>query len=368
MRSTKILILDTYYADFVRLTYQQQPGLTSKSYQEQLQVFLHSHFGTGDSYSYHLNHIGYEARDIIADNFTLQQQWGKEHHVPIRQLPHLPLIGQYTDRLPLYKIIQAQLKEFQPDILYVQNLSFCDPLLLRKLKTKVKLLVGQIACPLPPTAFLKPFDLILTSFPHFVPRLQALGIQAEYFKIAFEQRILEQLRTETVKQYGVVFIGGFSKVHADAVSLLEQLARVVPVDVWGYNLESLAKDSPLRQRYHGEAWAMDMYRIIRRAKICINRHSSAAEQYANNMRLFETTGLGSLLITDEKANLGELFAVGQEVVSYRNAAELVDQVRYYLTHDTEREAIAQAGQQRTLRDHTYQLRMQELDTILQRYL
>lgn len=368
MSSAKILIVDTYYPKFTAQVYAQQASLADQPYQQQLETFLHDHFGTGDSYSYYLNQLGYQAQDVIADNFTLQQQWGKEHGVSVRRWPHLPMIGQYTDRLPLYKILQAQIAEFKPDILYFQSLTFCDPLLLRKLKTKVKLLVGQIACPLPPTPFLKSFDLILTSFPHFVSKLKSLGITAEYFRIGFEERILDQLKKDTDKKYDVAFIGGFSSVHTAGAKQLEQLAGTVPVDVWGYGIDTLAPTSPLRDNYHGEAWAMDMYRTIRQAKICINRHSSASEQYANNMRLFETTGLGTLLITDEKSNLGDLFKVGEELVTYRDADDLVEKVQYYLAHDAERQVIAAAGQKRTLSEHTYHIRMQELDLILQRYL
>jgi spore maturation protein CgeB len=38
------------------------------------------------------------------------------------------------------------------------------------------------------------------------------------------------------------------------------------------------------------------------------------------------------------------------------------------THDEEREEIARAGQRRTLTEHTYYHRMQELVDIVQRYL
>jgi len=368
MRSPKILILDTYYADFVRQVYRHRPNLASQLYVEQLQTFLNEHFGTGDSYSHYLKQLGYDAHDVIADNVTLQYQWAKEHGLTVRSWPHLPWLGQYTDRLPLYKILEAQIAAFQPDILYCQNLTFCDPLFLKKLKRRVKLVVGQIACPLSPTPFLKPFDLILTSFPHFVPKLNGLGIQAEYFKIGFEERLLPLLTDVTEKKYDVVFIGGFSKVHQPNTVLLEQLAAEIPIDVWGYGIETRPAHSPLRQHYHGEAWAMDMYRIIKQAKICINRHSSAAEDNANNMRLFETTGLGTCLITDAKQNLNELFTIGKEVVCYSSAAELIETVQHYLGHDTERETIAQAGQARTLRDHTYHQRMVELDGILKKYV
>lgn len=100
----------------------------------------------------------------------------------------------------------------------------------------------------------------------------------------------------------------------------------------------------------------------------LNHHVAAAEGYANNMRLYEATGMGTMLLTDAKANLAELFDVGREVVAYRDAVEALEQVRYYADHPRERAAIAEAGQRRTLREHTYGHRMGELAEILRRTL
>ena len=72
------------------------------------------------------------------------------------------------------------------------------------------------------------------------------------------------------------------------------------------------------------------------SKIALNRHIDVAGDYANNMRLYEATGVGSLLLTDAKQNLGELFDVGREVVTYRNADELVDAIEHYLEYEDER--------------------------------
>lgn len=364
MVSKRILLVDTYYPEFVRQLYTQCPELQTAPYDVQLAACLNQRFGTSDYYSRHLTTLGYTTQDVIADHTALQLQWAKEHQLTVTVWPKLPYVHKLTDRLPLYKILKAQIAEFQPDILYMQNISFCDPLTLRSLKKQVRLLVGQIASPLPPQPFVTPYDLILTSFPHFVSRIQALGPASAYFKIGFDESILSALTTTTDKPYDVVFIGGFTTVHSAATQALEALAKQVRVDVWGYGIENLTPDSPLRAHYHGEAWGIEMYQIIKQAKICINRHSAAAEQYANNMRLYETTGIGTLLITDAKDNLNELFTVGKEVIGYRSTAELVEQVKYYLEHPTEREQIAAAGQQRTLQNHTYRQRMEELDQIL----
>jgi len=107
---------------------------------------------------------------------------------------------------------------------------------------------------------------------------------------------------------------------------------------------------------------------LQRSRIALNVHIDMAEQYAANMRLYEATGVGTMLLTDWKKNLHEMFEIGNEVVAYRSTRECVELVQHYLAHDEEREAIARAGQQRTLSEHSYYHRMQELTEILGRYL
>jgi spore maturation protein CgeB len=82
------------------------------------------------------------------------------------------------------------------------------------------------------------------------------------------------------------------------------------------------------------------------------------------MRLYEATGVGTLLITDAKVNLRDMFEPDQEVVIYRDAQECVAKLRYYLSHPDDAVAIAAAGQRRTIREHTYADRMRQLTQIL----
>jgi SAM-dependent methyltransferase len=86
------------------------------------------------------------------------------------------------------------------------------------------------------------------------------------------------------------------------------------------------------------------------------------------MRLFEATGCGALLVTDYKDNLNELFEIGKEVVAYRSPEECAALIKYYLAHPDEAREIAWAGQQRTLREHTYTARMEQTAEILRRHL
>jgi spore maturation protein CgeB len=73
-------------------------------------------------------------------------------------------------------------------------------------------------------------------------------------------------------------------------------------------------------------------------------------------------------LTDFKDNLHHLFEPGKEVVAYRSVEACAELIQYYLVHEDERAAIARAGQERTLQEHTYYHRMQEFVEIVRQYL
>ncbi|MCU1279094.1 MAG: glycosyl transferase group 1 family protein [bacterium] len=369
----KILFVDTYYPSFLS-DYYRRGDFANLAYAEQRSGLLASCFGIADYYSRHLATIGVESEELIANCAPLQLQWAREQGMrhALAALPprwaQSPLAGRLIALTrTLLPILAEQIRRARPDVLYMHDLSLVPPTLLASLRPSVKLIVGQIASPLPPPDFLAPYDLILTSFPHFVERLRQTGLAAEYFRLGFEPSVLERVGAQATR-YACTFVGGISREHTHGTAFLEYAARHADVEFFGYGAEALPADSPIRARHRGPVWALDMYGVLAQSELTLNRHVNVAEGYANNMRLFEATGMGTMLLTDRKSNLGELFEVGKEVVAYGSAEEAVEQIRYYSAHPAERDAIARAGQLRTLRDHTYERRMIELRDILERHL
>jgi spore maturation protein CgeB len=84
-----------------------------------------------------------------------------------------------------------------------------------------------------------------------------------------------------------------------------------------------------------------------------------------NMRVFEGTACGALVLTDAVRNgLDELFEIGREMVVYENDKELSTKIEHYLAHEDERARIAAAGYARTCAEHTYTHRVRAmLDTV-----
>lgn len=370
----KFLFIDTYYPAFLRYFRKKHPKLNKESFKKQREVLLAQSFGTSDFYSYNLKKLGFQAEDLVVNDEILQRCWALENEIQfssscwLSKIQSFPYVYKLLGRPDwIQETTLAQIKKYKPDVLYFQDLTILNPESLAITKKYCRFLVGQIASPLPSEAYLKQFDLILTSIPYYVDYFKKRKIKSEYFKLGFEPRVSE-LMGEQKRIYDVVFVGSYSLYHRQSMKFIESLAQKIPLHVWGQGIGFLNPFSKLRGNYHGEAWGMEMYKILAQSKIVINRHISVAGDYANNMRLFESTGMGAMLITDNKKNLNDLFKVGREAEIYQDAEDLYRKINYYLTHDRERENIAAAGQRRTLADHNYFKRMKELVLLIEKYI
>jgi len=74
----------------------------------------------------------------------------------------------------------------------------------------------------------------------------------------------------------------------------------------------------------------------------------------------EVPGCGSFLLTQDADGLRECYEDGKEVVIFKSAKDLILKIRYYLEREREREVIARAGYERTIKDHTYEKRFNEI--------
>jgi spore maturation protein CgeB len=351
----RVLIVDPYYPAVLADLYGAQPQLAQASYDVQWRTIMALSFGTSDAYSYHLTRLGHEAHEVVPNCRFLQLAWARDHAPRLARLPW---------RVGAQAILLAQTKWFKPDVVYVQSIGAFRPAVLKRLRPPGGLLVGQVASEPPQRERVRVYDLLLTSFPHFVGRLD---VPTEVLRIGFDERVLERITDPP--QHDIVFVGQLGGVsHQTANAVVEAAAHRLPIDVWGPGAEDWPADSPFRLRHHGTAWGLEMYRILSGARIALNRHNAAAGGYANNMRLFEATGVGTLLLTDQLEGLDELFVPGGELVTYAGGDELVEKARWFLEHSHERSEIAAAGQTRTLRDHGYRNRMSELAVILERAL
>lgn len=82
-------------------------------------------------------------------------------------------------------------------------------------------------------------------------------------------------------------------------------------------------------------------------------------------RTFEVPACGGFLLTGDADNLRDYYVDGKEIVIFKNKADLAEKCKYYLAHENERLAIAKAGYERTIKEHTYEQRFVEIFKAMQ---
>jgi spore maturation protein CgeB len=108
-----------------------------------------------------------------------------------------------------------------------------------------------------------------------------------------------------------------------------------------------------------------MVRIFNATEVNLNLHSAAHVADLDpdpdfvNPRTFEIAACGAFQLTDWREPLGELFDEG-EMVTFRSAAELRQQIAHYLSRPEERRAIAERARARAIAEHTYEHRVRRI--------
>jgi spore maturation protein CgeB len=376
----RVMIISTDYGPFLKNLYGRKlpfpkwlfdrtPSLRKLPYAEQLAQRNNTLFAGSDFYSSNFLALGHEAWEFHVNNGPLQAAWLKEKQQKVGKRPPIasPLRSTIRPRkLDLEEIIVRQAHDTLPDVILNQAVSEVESRVLERLRPSCKLIVGQIASPYPENETYSAYDLMISSLPNFVDHYRKRGLAAERNLLGFEPAVLDKVKVGE-RDVPLSFVGSITSDHAARFELIERLARETDIRIWGRIL-SIPKRSPVMARYQGEAWGQDMFRVLGRSKITVNQHIDIAENYANNMRLFEATGMGALLVTDWKDNIAELFEPGKEVVCYKSAGECLELIDYYSRHETERAAIAAAGQRRTLQSHRYAQVVADQVRIFERYL
>jgi spore maturation protein CgeB len=170
----------------------------------------------------------------------------------------------------------------------------------------------------------------------FVERLRSSGILVETCGHGWERGRVDQAEMVDILSRSKISLNfaASSPRYSWQFMAAQFLRRVGPVPVPRFR-DLLANAKALRDAYHPQLKA----------------------------RNFEIAATGALLLTEHVDQLAAYYRPGVEAVPFRGARDLLAKVTRYLADDEARERIAQAGQARTLSEHTYS---QRLETIFKR--
>lgn len=297
----------------------------------------------------------------------------RQHIVPGRLRHHFGWLNQ-IDLNHINRSLISLAQEVRPDLLIVAGGHRLTARTIQKLADKeIIVALWTIDAPLD-------FQPIIdaASFYHYIfcqgteaiELLDTAGIKgAQWLPMACEPDLHRpiELSTETRKQYGndLVFVGSH---YPNRAELFRKLADF-DLGIWGPGWGKLTSDSPLRRCLRGgpvkpETWL----KIYSAGKIILATHYQDPENrfpvYQASPRIFETLACGSFVMTDKQKDVVSLFKGDEHLVYYDHADDLVEKVKYYLKHPSERERIANKGRREVLDQHTYIHRIRRLLSII----
>jgi len=386
------------YPGVVEAFYAAHPGLERESASAQGAAFAHDAFGWAGAWGPPLAALGCELREFWLDLEPAHRAWGRER-------------GRAAEA-SAEDLLVEQLHEFRPDVLWLDHAD--DDLLgrIRESCPSLRATLGWVGSALPDRAIWREFDCVLSCDAASVAALERGGAHATLLHHAFQERVLAMLG-EAPPSLDAVFVGQFdpgAPSHAAREQVLESLLASRAVGIFSPpirrpgGIETLAKRAawevaaglrragvseetlrPVPGLGRAAAWpgpprgelpprlaaaiqparyGLAMYRTLREARVTLNVQGVRRTHAASNMRLFEATGAGSCLVTDDAGSIAGLFTPGREVVTFDSAAECVEKVDWLLAHEAERAAIARAGHARCLAEHTYAHRAPRLMEIV----
>jgi spore maturation protein CgeB len=202
---------------------------------------------------------------------------------------------------------------------------------------------------------LAPYDAIFFKEPHLVERLRAtLGLPVYYLPEACNPRWHRPLSAPGTEPYLVVP----ANMYPYRVRLLERLmAKGIPLKVYSAGFPRWLGATSVREVYTGRCVFREEKARVYRSAAGVLSTMHPAEIAGVNGRLFQATGCGAAVLTEFRAGVPEMFAIGDEVLAFSDFDELVGQATRLLNETGLTARLGDAAARRAHRDHTYDLRV-----------
>lgn len=148
--------------------------------------------------------------------------------------------------------------------------------------------------------------------------------------------------------HDVTFVG---QAHGNRRQVIQAIRDAgITVETWGRGWDNgrLDQDRMIRVFNQSRVNLNLTNASVTRSRIF--SHSSREQVKGRN---FEVPGCGGFLLTGDAEDLRDFYCAGQEIVIANTPKEIVEKTQYYLSHEDERQSIADAGYRRTIAEHTY---------------
>ncbi|MBI1847337.1 MAG: glycosyltransferase [Candidatus Rokubacteria bacterium] len=261
--------------------------------------------------------------------------------------------------------LERQCLEFRPAIVLVLKGGPIDGALIQRVKRKIDTLFLNVFPDNPlwmiPFEHIEPYDLFFTKERYALRQLQLAGLGNLYYLplycVPAYHHPVDLTGEERRRLDGIVALVG--RAYPWRERFVRELAHY-PLRLWGPGWQRV-RDPRVRALVAGRAvWSADKLTIYSGARLSLNPHHPMNDIVGVNIRTFELAAAGACQVVDLKDDLSTLFKPGEEVVAYRDLAELRRQLDHYLARPDEARAIGENARRRALAEHTLRHRLDEI--------
>ena len=378
----KFLRISSSYPKLIEQFLNNFPEIKKLSFKKTSQLFFNQYYNQSNFITLELKKLGYECMEVVSNHDILQQKW----------------LNEFGNKDINSNILVQQIKYFKPDVLFVGNMDLIDDNFVGEIKSLniVKIILGYHCAPLNKKIIknINNIDAIVTCTVGYKKLFsEILKKKTLLMPHAFSKKI--EIKKNQTRDIDIAFLGSLFlgyNLHEKRIEVLYSLLKKYKNNYiatnfskfFFYQIIILLLKSFIYLNFFKRVkliyktlfiyfftkkplFGKEMYKILSRSKILINMHIKDTK-YAGNMRLFEGTGSGCLLITDKIKGNNSYFKKNYEILEYSTYKELLNLCDFYLKNRDLLSKISQRGKEKTVSKHNYQLRAQTLNHFLNKIL
>jgi spore maturation protein CgeB len=208
---------------------------------------------------------------------------------------------------------------------------------------------------------IEPYDVFFTKERYALAALEGVGLRNLHYLPLYcvpEFHHPVALTPEETRRFAspVSFVGS---CYPYRERLIQELAGY-PLKVRGGGWASAEAPGVRAVVGGGPVWGREKLAVYSGSTLSLNPHHPMNDIEGVNTRAFELAASGACQVVNDKEALSALFTPGDEVITYRDLAELRRQLDYHLAHPDEARAIGDNALRRALKEHTLRHRIEEM--------
>jgi hypothetical protein len=355
----KFLRISSLYPQLISQYYNNFKFIKKQRYKSQYNHAMSQKFSISNFLTREIKKKNIETFEIISNLKYLQLAWLKE----------------FGDKNKKKSIIAQQILYYKPDIIFFGNIDLVDNEILEILnedsfKKVIKIVYHCAPITQNQIYKLKHLTFLVTCVEDYKKKFKYF-IDTILIPHAFDRSCYKEVKRRDID---ISFIGSLflkKKLHLNRVEILYKIMRskmrsYISVNFKNFYinffiiiLKNIIFNAPIvfkilyifinsRKALFGKR----MYEVLQRSKVMLNMHI-ADTKYAGNMRLFEGTGSGCLVVTDYKQGLEKFFVNKKEILVYNSDSMALDLIKNSVNNYKSLKKISQSAQKKTYSMYNY---------------